>query len=169
MNAYSVGYRLLKCQRVTRQKHQNVWMFADLVVDNSLMGFLDNLESDLKSLEKQEERDPSVQKRRNAERASVLAAAVWVEKLKKSPYAQDVLAEAARLSHQIRSRIQVTWLDIGLKLELKEHRLELRPATDGIVAVFLRNGKEEKRALVDLNANGNELVHDWLKDPASSC
>jgi len=144
-------------------------MFADLGVDNCLMGFLDNLESDLKSLEKQEERDPAVRKRRNAERASELAVAVWAEKLKKSPYAQDVLAEAARLSHQIRSRIQVTWMDTGLKLAFKERRLELRPTADGIVAVFLRDGKEEKTALVDLNANGSKLVHDWLNDPTSSC
>jgi hypothetical protein len=128
------------------------------------MGFLDNLESDLKSLEKQEERDPAVQKRRNAERASALAAAVWAEKLKKSPYTQDVLAAAARISHQIRSRIHVAWLETALKLELKERRLELRPAADGIVAVFLRAGKEEKVAPVDLNANGSELVQDWLKD-----
>lgn len=143
-------------------------MFAGLGIDNCLMGFLDNLESDLKSLEKQEERDPAVQKRRNAERASELALAVWAERLKKSPYAQNVLAEAARLSHQIRSRIQVTWMDTGLKLVLKERRLELRPTADGIAAVFLRDGKEEKIAVVDLDANGSELVHDWLNDPTSS-
>lgn len=128
------------------------------------MGFLDNLESDLKSLEKQEERDPAAQKRRNAERASMLAAAGWAEKLKKSPYTQDVLAGAARISHQIRNRIQAAWLDTALKLELKDRRLELRPTADGIVAVFLRGGKEEKIAPVDLNSDGNELVQDWLKD-----
>ncbi len=128
------------------------------------MGFLDNLESDLKNLEKQEERDPAAQKRRAADRAAGRAAAVWAEKLKKSPYAQDVLAGAARISHQIRSRIQVAWLDTALKLELRERRLELRPTGDGIMAVFLRDGKEEKTAPVDLNANGGELVQDWLKD-----
>jgi hypothetical protein len=154
--------------RCTAEKSK-CWMFADLGVDNCPMGFLDNLESDLKSLEKQEERDPAAQKRRNAERASELAVAVWAERLKKSPYAQDVLAEAARLSHQIRSRIQVTWMDTGLKLALKERRLELRPTADGIVAVFLRDGKEEKTVLVDLNANGSASVNDWFNDPTSSC
>jgi hypothetical protein len=131
------------------------------------MGFLDNLETDLKNLEKQEERNPEAQKRRNAERASVLAAAPWAEKLKKSPYTQDVLAGAARVSHQIRRRIQIAWLDTALKLELNERRLELRPTADGIVAVFLRDGKEETVAAVDLNANGSELVQDWLKDVLS--
>jgi hypothetical protein len=128
------------------------------------MGFLDNLETDLKNLEKQEERNPEAQKRRNAERASALAAAPWAEKLKKSAYTQDVLAGAARISHQIRSRIQVAWLGTALKLELNERRLELRPTANGIVAVFLRDGKEEAIAPVDLNANGSELVRDWLKD-----
>jgi len=126
------------------------------------MGFLDNLESDLKNLEKQEERDPEAQKRRNAERASVLAVAPWAEKLKKSPYTQDVLATAARMSHQLRSRIQVAWLDTTLKLELKERRLELRPTADGIVAAFLRDGKEEKIVPVDLNSSGSALVQEWL-------
>ncbi len=128
------------------------------------MSFLDNLESDLKNLEKQEDRDPEVQRRRNAERTSAFAAAPWAEKLKKSPYTQDVLGEAARISHQIRSRIQVAWLDTTLKLEFKECRLELRPTADGIVAVFLRNGKEAKRVPVDLNANGSDLVRAWLQD-----
>lgn len=128
------------------------------------MGFLDNLESDLKNLEKQEDRNPEVQKRRNAERTSMQAVASWAEKLKKSSYTQDILAEAARVSHQIRSRIHAAWLDTTLKLEFKERRLELRPTANGIVAVFVRNGKEEKAVPADLNGNGSELVQDWLKD-----
>ena len=60
-------------------------------------------------------------------------------------------------------------MDTGLKLALKERRLELRPTADGIVAVFLRDGKEEKTVLVDLNANGSESVNDWFNDPTSSC
>lgn len=70
----------------------------------------------------------------------------------------------ARTSHQIRSRIQVVWLETALKLEFKEHRLELRATADGILVVSVRNGKEEKVAPADLNANGSELVQDWLKD-----
>jgi hypothetical protein len=128
------------------------------------MSFLDNLESTLKNLESREERDPEAQKRREAERASVLATAPWAEKLKKSPYTQDVLASAARIGHQTRSKIHVAWLDTTLKLEIKHRRLELRPATDGIVAVFLRDGKEERTMPVDLTASGSELVQEWLQE-----
>ncbi|HXB22312.1 MAG TPA: hypothetical protein VNV88_13065, partial [Candidatus Solibacter sp.] len=128
----------------------------------SPMSFLDNLESNLKNLESREERDPDAQKRRDSERASALAAAPWAEKLKNSPYTQEVLKSAAQIGFQTRSKIHVAWLDTTLKLESKDRRLELRPTADGIVAVFLRNGKEEKRLSVDLTASGNELVQEWL-------
>jgi hypothetical protein len=126
------------------------------------MSFLDNLESNLKNLESREERDPGARKRRDSERASALAAAPWAEKLKNGPHTQEVLKFAAQIGFQIRSKIHVTWLDTTLKLEAKDRRLELRPMPDGIVAVFLRNGKEEKRLPVDLTANGGELVQEWF-------
>ncbi len=126
------------------------------------MSFLDNLESNLKDLESKEERDPGARKKRDAERASALAAAPWAEKLKSSPYTQEVLNSAARLGFQTRNRINVAWLGTTLKLEVKERRLELRPISDGIVAVFLHNGKEEQRLSVDLAWNAHELVEKWL-------
>ena|ERR1700694_1836332 len=126
------------------------------------MSFLDNLESNLKNLESREERDPGTRKRRDSERALALAVAPWAEKLKNSPYTQDVLKSAAQAGFQTRSKIHVAWLDTTLKLESKDRRLELRPTADGIVAVFLRNGKEEKKLAVDLTASGNELVQEWL-------
>src|SRR5437660_1602030 len=126
------------------------------------MSFLDNLESNLKHLESYEERDPAARKRRDSERASALAAAPWAEKLKNGSYTQDVLKCAAQVGFQIRSKIQVTWLDTTLKLEAKERRLEFRPTPEGIVAVFLRNGKEEKRLAVDLSASGDAFVQEWF-------
>jgi len=126
------------------------------------MSFLDNLESNLKDLESKEERDPGARKKRDAERASALAAAPWAERLKNSPYTQEVLNSAARLGFQTRQRINVAWLGTALKLEVKERRLELRPTSDGIVAVFLHNGKEEQRLAVDLAGNAHELVEKWL-------
>ncbi|HEV2960594.1 MAG TPA: hypothetical protein VG649_02130 [Candidatus Angelobacter sp.] len=126
------------------------------------MSFLDNLESNLKNLESHEERDPAARKRRDSERASALAAAPWAEKLKNGPYAQDVLKAAAQIGFQIRIKIHVTWLDTTLKLEAKERRLEFRPTSDGIVAVFLHQGKEEKRLPVDLTSSGSELVQSWF-------
>jgi len=132
------------------------------------MSFLDNLESNLKNLESKEERDPEARKKRDSERASALAAAPWAEKLKNSPYTQEVLNSAARVGFQTRNRINVAWLGTTLKLEVKDRRLELRPASDGIVAVFLHNGKEERRLAVDLTANAHELVAEWLGQSGSS-
>lgn len=126
------------------------------------MSFLDNLESNLKNLESREERDPGARKRRDSERASALAAAPWAEKLKNSPYTQEVMKAAALIGFQTRSRIQVAWLDTTLKLETKDRRLDLRPTAEGIVAVFLQNGKEESRLPVDLSGNGDELVQQWF-------
>ncbi len=131
------------------------------------MSFLDNLESALKNMESREERDPGARKRRDSERASVLAAAPWAEKLKNSSYIQEVVKSAARIGYQTRSKIRVAWLDTTLKLEAKDRHLELRPTSDGIVAVFLHNGKEERRVPVDLTANPNELVQEWLGHPGS--
>jgi hypothetical protein len=133
----------------------------------SRMSFLDNLESSLKNLESREERDPAAGKRRDAERASALAAAPWAEKLKNSHYIQEVLQSAARIGHQTRSKIHVAWLDTILKLEIKDRRLELRPTPEGVSAVFLRGGKEERSVSVDLTASGDELVQEWLGHPGS--
>ncbi|HEV3039922.1 MAG TPA: hypothetical protein VHA33_19300 [Candidatus Angelobacter sp.] len=126
------------------------------------MSFLDNLESNLKNLESREERDPGAKKRRDSERASALAAAPWAEKLKNGPYTQDVLKTAAQIGFQIRTKIHVTWLDTTLKLEAKERRIEFRPTPEGVVAVFLLKGKEEKRVVVDLSGNGGEFVQQWF-------
>jgi len=134
----------------------------------SLMSFLDNLENALKTMESREERDPGARKRRDAERASTLATAPWAEKLKNSRYLQEVLQSAARIGHQTRRKIHVAWLDTILKLEIKDRRLELRPTSDGIAAVFLRDGKEERSVSVDLTASGNELVQEWLGHPGSA-
>ena len=126
------------------------------------MSFLDNLESNLKNLESHEERDPAARKRRNSERASALAAAPWAEKLKNGAYTQEVLKAAAQIGFQTRTKIHVTWLDTTLKLEAKERRLEFRPTPEGIIAVFLNKGKEERRLPVDLTASGVELVPEWF-------
>src|SRR5260370_7855051 len=71
----------------------------------SLMSFLDNLESALKNMESREERDPGARKRRDSERASVLAAAPSAEKLKNSSYIQEVLKSPAPLGYQTPSKI----------------------------------------------------------------
>jgi hypothetical protein len=127
------------------------------------VSFLDNLENTLKNMESREERDPEARKRRDSERALALLAVPWAEKLKTSSYTQEVLKSAAQIGHRTRSMIRVAWLDITLKLEAKDRQLELRPTSDGIVAVFFYNGKEAKKVPIDLDltANANELVEEW--------
>jgi len=125
------------------------------------VSFLDNLENTLKNMESREERDPEARKRRDSERALALLVAPWAEKLKTSPYTQEVLQSAAHIGHRTRRMIRVAWLGTTLKLEAKDRQLELRPTSDGIVAVFFYNGKEAKRVSIDLTADANELVEEW--------
>ena len=126
------------------------------------MGFLDNLENDLKNLERQDERDTSAHERREAERAEALAAAPWAEKLKTSPYTNDLMNKAAVAGHHIRTKVYMTWLGTTLRLEARGEKLELRPTADGIRAVFLKGMEETKSRAVDLSGDAGELVREWL-------
>ena len=89
------------------------------------MSFLDNLESTLKNLESREERDPSANAKRESERAKTLAAAPWAERLKQSPYTQQLMNEAAAAGHKIRTKIYMAWLGTTFRLEARDRRLEL--------------------------------------------
>ncbi len=70
------------------------------------MSFLDNLESNLKSLESQDERSPADNRRRDSERARTLAEAPWAARLKRSPYTQRLLGEATRAGHKLRATLR---------------------------------------------------------------
>src|ERR1700733_7697702 len=117
------------------------------------MGFLDNLENDLKALEKQEERDPEKVKRaherREADRAAALLRAPHAEALKNSPFTSELLTQCRAIGRGQRVLVQFTWLGETLRLEAKEKRLQLAPTAEGITAVFSRNGEEVGRAIVD--------------------
>ncbi|HWZ45725.1 MAG TPA: hypothetical protein VNW97_19780 [Candidatus Saccharimonadales bacterium] len=126
------------------------------------MSFLDNLESNLKDLESGQERDPNERKRRDSERALALAAAPWAEKLKNSPYTQELLKAATHAGFQVRKRVNMAWLGTSLKLELQGRTLALSPTPEGIVAVLSRDGKEEQRLPVGLEGNAGELIQMWL-------
>lgn len=126
------------------------------------MSYLDNLENSLKALESQQERDPNEQKKRQEERSRRLAVGPWAEKLKTSPYVQALMGEATRAGFQQRAKCHITWLDNTLRLDLKEKRLELRPQSDGVVAVFCENGSEETSKPVDLEGDAGSLVKEWL-------
>jgi hypothetical protein len=126
------------------------------------MSFLDNLENSLKSLERAEERDGSAHQKRESERAAALAVAPWAEKLKTSPYTAELMNRAAEAGHRLRAKMYIAWLGVNLRFEIRDRKLELRPTSDGIQAVFLQGTDEQKSQVVDLNGNPADLIQEWL-------
>jgi hypothetical protein len=127
------------------------------------MSFLDNLESNLKTLESREERSTDNHQRREAERQQALAAAPWADQLRSSPFTEKLFSEAALTGHRLRQKIYLTWLGEKLRLEARNRRLELRPTPGGIQAVFLENNTEIRQQPVDLSTDPAELLRDWLE------
>jgi len=131
------------------------------------MSYLDNLENNLKALEKQEERDPQKvkreQERREAERSAALLRAPYVEALKNSTFTLELLTLCRAIGHQQRVLVQFTWLGEALRLDAKEKRLLLTPTSEGITAMFSVNGDETGRTTVDLKVDdAGELARRWL-------
>jgi len=126
------------------------------------MSYLDNLESSLKSLESQEERDPREHQRRQEERQRVVAVGPWAEELKTSPYTQKLLEASAIAGHKIRTKIYMAWFEEVLRLEARQRRLELRPTAEGIVAAFIEPDGETKTQAVDLKGDPAQLLQQWL-------
>jgi hypothetical protein len=126
------------------------------------MGFLDNLESSLKSLEDSDERDPREHLRRQEERTRAVAIGPWAERLKNGPYTQKLLDQAAVAGHRLRTKIYMAWFDDILRLEAKQRRLELRPTAEGIVAALIETDGATKTQAVDLESDPGELLSEWL-------
>jgi hypothetical protein len=131
------------------------------------MGFLDNLENDLKALERQEERDPEKikreQERREADRTAALLRAPHVDALKNSPFTMELLTQCRTLGRAQRVLVQFTWLGEMLRLDAKTKRMELTPTADGIVATFFENGDEAGQAAIDPQADdAAALAKRWL-------
>jgi len=118
------------------------------------MGFLDNLESSLKSLEGNQERESGKdeRQRRNDERAKALAVAPYAEALKKSPFVNELLSHAVRMGHGNRVKVNMVWVGSTLRLDARDARLELQPTPEGIAAVLSRGGEELSQSAVDLKA-----------------
>jgi hypothetical protein len=132
------------------------------------MSFLDNLENNLKSLESQEEGKESAERARRtreSEKASAQAAAPWADELKKGPFTAELLKQAARVGFSLRLKVHVAWLGTTLRLEARDRRLELRPTSTGVVAVYLENGAETRREPLDLQGDAAEFVRRWLAAP----
>jgi hypothetical protein len=126
------------------------------------MSFLDNLESSLKNLESQEERDPREHQRRQEERKRAVAVGPWAEQLKNGPYTQKLFEQAAIAGHKIRTKIYMAWFDDILRLEARERRLELRPTADGIVAEFIEPDRSSTTRAVNLKNDPATLLQEWL-------
>jgi len=131
------------------------------------MSFSDNLENNLKSLESAEERDPAAasrnQRHKQTQRAQTLAAAPNAEKLKSGKFASGLLTHSTRIGHGLRTKVNIMWLGPTLRLEAREHRLELRPTPEGVTAHFLVNGAETGKHKIDLNSNPEQLAKEWLE------
>ncbi len=130
------------------------------------MSFSDNLENDLKNLESRDEHDPADaarnQKKRLSQRASVLAAAPNAEKLKSGKYTSGLLSSATRIGHGLRTKVNIFWLGTTLRLQAREHRLELRPTPEGVIVCFFVNDKQTRQEKLDLNGDPEKLAKQWL-------
>ena len=131
------------------------------------MGFLDNLENNLKALENQEERDPEKVKRdrerRESDRNAALLRAPYVDALKNSAFTSDLLTQCRAIGHGQRVLVQFTWIGENLRLDAKTKRMELSPTAEGIVGVFSVDGAETERAQVDPQKDDPAaLARRWL-------
>jgi len=126
------------------------------------MSFLDNLENNLKALENQDQGGLDSQERRELERKRAQAAAPWAEKLKSDPWTQKLMQQATRAGFQRRIKVNLIWVGTTLRLEARGHRLELRPAPDGINAVMLHGIEELKRDRADLKKDPQKLVAEFI-------
>jgi hypothetical protein len=130
------------------------------------MSFSDNLENNLKNLEKQDERDPvnlaRVQRRKQFQHAGVLAAAPYAEALRTGAFTSGLLTHATRIGHGLRTKVHILWLGTTLRLQAREHRLELRPTPEGVTAHFLVGEKETGKEEIDLGGKPEKLAKEWL-------
>ncbi len=134
------------------------------------MSFLDNLEDSLKSLENVSDRDGAgrEQKRRQTDAAENAKVAPWAEELKKNPYTEQLMKVATREGFKLRTKVYITWMGSTLRFDARERRMELRPAVDGVQAVFSSIGEETGTRRVDFESDPAELVRDWLERNAGS-
>jgi hypothetical protein len=130
------------------------------------MSFLDNLESNLKALESRSERDPEALAReaavREAARSAALLSAPHAEALRNGPFKDGLLIACRDIGHRRRILVRPTWIDSTLRLEAGAKKLELRPTSSGVLAVFFEGGSEQESALIDLSGDPVKLAEKWL-------
>jgi hypothetical protein len=130
------------------------------------MGFLDNLENNLKALESREEKDAEQQRReadaREAARTEALKRAPYAEELKSGPFTSNLLTACRSVGHRARVLVQFTWIDQTLRLDAGSRRLELRPTSEGVEAVFFENGRHVATETADLHGDPEAFARRWL-------
>lgn len=131
------------------------------------MSFLDNLENNLKALERQEEKDPEKvrrdQARRESERSAALRRAPHAEALRNSPFTSELLTQCRQIGHGLRVLVRFAWIGENLRLDAQSKRLELVPTEEGIIAVYSTDGAETNRAPVNpAKDDAAALVRRWL-------
>jgi hypothetical protein len=127
------------------------------------MSFLDSLENNLKALEGNQLTDFDDRKRKETERRRTAAVAPWAEKLKASPYTQELMQQATRAGYQMRTKVNFVWIGITLRLEARNHRLEFQPSPDGITVVTFKDSNELKRETIDLTGKPENVLGGWIE------
>src|SRR3984885_7680866 len=135
------------------------------------MSFLDNLENNLKALESQEEKDPQAQARKAAQREAARSAALeiapYAEALRQGPFKDGLLTACRDIGHRQRILVRPVWVDSTLRLEAGARKLELRPTSSGVLAVFFEGGIERESTPVDLSSDPVKLAEKWFKVEAT--
>ena len=126
------------------------------------MGFLDNLENAVKSMEARELPDPLAEQRRRDHQNQARIAAPYAEELRTGPFSTALMNFIADLSFDYRTKVMIAWIDTTLRFEARGHRLELRPTKDGIVSVFLTGSEEIRSEPVKAKTNPEKLAREWL-------
>lgn len=131
------------------------------------MSYLDNLENNLKALERQEEKDPEKvkrdQARREADRDAALLRAPHAEALRNSAFTSELLTQCRLIGREQRVLVQFTWIGENLRLDAKTKRMELTPTAEGIVAVLSSDRVETGRIPVDPHSGDPAaLARRWL-------
>jgi hypothetical protein len=130
------------------------------------MSFLDNLENTLKNAESREERDPAAirrsQKQADADRAKARSVQPVADELRQGKFTADLLADVTRISHGLRTKVYITWVGNTLRLDAREHRLELTPSPEGVVATTFVDREPTGSQPVDLKKSPKALAEKWL-------
>lgn len=131
------------------------------------MGFLDDLESNLKALESRSERDPEALAHaaaaREAARSAALEIAPYAEALRNGPFKDGLLSACRDIGHRRRILVRPVWIDSTLRLEAGARKLELRPTPGGVLAVFLDGDRELESIPIDLSSDPARVAEKWLE------